>query len=119
MLKPFLLTSNDRVRFKKTILESLRFGKRSAIKGSELARVLGERDDRRVRVAIRELIAEGKPIASSVTEPMGYFIVSNEFEAVDYIRVLNERIKEDTSRLEDFKKAVCNYAIPEQYSMFR
>lgn len=116
--RPFILTPHDRIRLRNAILATLKRGKNNAIKGSELARLLGERDDRRARVAIRELIKEGVPIASSVTEPMGFFIVANEFEASNYIRVLKERIKQDTSRLEDFERAVSNYTIPEQLSIF-
>jgi len=118
-MKPFLISSRESTRLKKSILDALRPGKRNAIKGSELARLMGEGDDRRIRVAIRGLIAEGQPIASSVSEPMGFYITSNEFEAAEYIHVLNNRIKEDTGRLNDFRKAVSNYAVPEQYSMFK
>lgn len=116
--KPFILTGQDRIRLRKRVLDALRRGRSNAITGSELARILGERDDRKIRVLIRELIAEGVPIASSVAEPMGYFIVANEYEAADYIRVLKERIKEDSARLKDFEKAVSNYSVPEQPALW-
>lgn len=116
--KLFVLTAQDRIRLRKRVLDALGRGRRNAITGSELARILGERDDRKIRVLIRELIAEGVPIASSVSEPMGFYIVANEYEAADYIRVLNERIKEDTTRLRDFEKAVSNLNIPEQSSLW-
>lgn len=113
--KLFVLTAQDRIRLRKRVLDALGRGRRNAITGSELARILGERDDRKIRVLIRELIAEGVPIASSVSPPtMGFYIVQNENEASAYIRVLKERIKEDTRRLEDFERAVANYNPPEQ-----
>jgi len=117
-MKPFLLTAQDGARLRKSLLQTLAHGRNNAIKGSELARIMGERDDRRIRVAIRELIKEGVPIASSVSEPMGYFVISNEHEASHYIRVLKDRIKEDAARLEDFQKAVGDYTVPEQLSIF-
>jgi len=92
-------------------------GRRSAIRGKDLAWQFGYGDDRVVRLIIRELIADGYPIASAVSEPMGFFLAINEHEAAGYIRVLKERIKEDQSRLNDFIKASHEFTLPEQMTL--
>lgn len=115
--KPFILSNQDSIRLRKQVLEELRYGKRNAIKGNELAYLIGEPNDRRIRVAIQELITEGTPIASSVTEPMGYFIVSNGEEAAEYIRVLKARRDEISKRLEEFQNACTKFQMPEQLSL--
>ena len=80
-------------------------GKARAITGKELAQVMGETDDRLIRKEIRELIAEGHPIASSTEKPYGYFTVSTSEEAEQYLRQLKSRLVEDAYRRRDFKKA--------------
>ena len=112
--KPFVLTTQDRLKLRRAVLQRLRRGRRSAVRGKEMARELRLPDDRKIRLVIRELISEGVPIASAVSEPMGFYIVINEHEAADYIRVLKERIREDTARLRDFEKAVAHFNVPEQ-----
>lgn len=112
--KPFILTTHDRLKLRKAVLERLKRGRRNALRGKELARELRQPDDRKIRLVIRELISEGVPVASAVSEPMGFYIVANEHEAADYIRVLKERIREDTARLQDFEKAVSDFSVPEQ-----
>lgn len=112
--KPFVLTTQDRLKFRSVVLERLRRGRRNAVRGKELARELRLPDDRKIRLVIRELISEGVPVASAVSEPMGFYIVANEHEAADYIRVLKERIREDAARLRDFEKAVDHLNVPEQ-----
>ena len=52
-----------------------------------------------------------------VTEPMGYFIVSNEHEAVEYMRNLKARIGEMNKRLEEFQNACSKFQMPEQLSL--
>jgi len=116
--KPFILTADDRVRLRGRVLRILKPGRRSARTGKDIARALGHSDDRKIRLIIRELIAEGVPVASSVSDPMGFYIVASEYEAADYIRVLKERIKEDTARLRDFEAACHEFSIPEQRSLF-
>lgn len=83
----------------------LRYGKKNAKKGQELAKVLGFSNDRLVRLAIRELIADGVPIAASVSPPLGYFIASSLDEAADYMKVLKGRLAQDAYRRRDFKVA--------------
>jgi len=116
--KPFLLTAQDRQKLRSAVLKLLQHGRRNAVRGKELARYLRQSDDRKIRLVIRELISEGVPVASAVSEPMGFYIVANEHEAADYIRVLKERIKEDSARLRDFKKAVAQFNVPEQGSFW-
>ncbi len=118
MTKPFILTAEDRVRLLSRVLATLKAGRRNAITGKRIAHALGQSDDRKIRLIIREFIAEGVPIASSVSEPMGFYIVANEHEAADYIRVLKERIREDMARLKDFEAACHEFPIPEQHSLF-
>ena len=118
MNRPFILTADDRVKLRGRVFQILKPGRRSAMTGKEIARVLGQSDDRKIRLVIRELIAEGVPVASSVSDPMGFYIVASDYEAADYIRVLKERIKEDMARLRDFEAACHEFSIPEQRSLF-
>ncbi len=87
------------------VRELLGIGKAKARTGKELASVLGLRDDRFVRLAIRELIADKVPIASSVSPPMGYFIVNSPEEAEEYMQNLKSRLVENAYRRRDFKLA--------------
>ena len=116
--KPFILTAEDRVKLTNRVRNELKAGRQNAIRGKDMAIRLGQNDDRKIRLVIRELIAAGVPIASSVSEPMGFYFITNEHEAHDYIRVLTERIKEDTARLNDFKRAASQfYQVPEQQGL--
>jgi len=90
---------------KTQIRSLLRHGKENAITGKSLARILGFRDDRVIRQAIRELIADRVPIASSVNPPYGYYIASSPDEATEYMKVLRSRLVEDAYRRRDFKRA--------------
>lgn len=86
----------------RTILED---GINSSTKSKELARRC-RATDRKVRLAIRELIADGIPIASSTNgRTGGYFIAKTGQEAKDYMGKLRHRIIEDCRRLRDFKRA--------------
>ena len=87
-----------------TVLQ-LHRGKARAITGKDLARVMGELDDRRIRKEIRELIADGHPIASSTESPYGYFIAETPEEVDQYLKQLKSRLVKDAYRRRDFKKA--------------
>lgn len=120
MVRPFILTAEDQRRLKPKVLHHLTTycqGRQSALKGRDLAWQFGYGDDRKVRLIIRELIAEGVPIASSVSEPMGFYIIRNGDEAREYMDVLKARIREDSDRLADFEKASREYSPPEQIGM--
>jgi len=96
---------------KGTIIRLLenRQGKENAITGKELARLLGERDDRRIRQIIRELIEEGYPIASSVTGTKGYFMTQTFAEKEEYLAVMRSRLIQDALRRRDYKKSAGLY----------
>ena len=85
-------------------------GQFQAITGRELATMFGQRDDRRIRLAIRELITEGLPIASSTES--GYFIVSTRQEAEQYALSIRSRLIEDAIRRRDFRRAADQYLTP-------
>ena len=116
---PHVLAAYERVKLTKAVMSLLREGKQNAISGNELARRLGQGDDRKIRLVIREIIRDGIPVASSVTPPMGYYIVKNGEESASYIAVLTHRIQEDQSRLDDFKAAVSCFSPPEQLNLIK
>jgi len=95
----------------------LRYGKQKSRTGKELASILGFSNDRLVRLAIRDLIAEGLPVASSVTPPFGFFIASSLEEAKDYMRVLKGRLVQDAYRRRDFKLASREILQPHQMAL--
>lgn len=80
-------------------------GKANAIPGRVLATIVGHRDDRQVRLAIRELITDGVPVASSTESPAGYFIVATHQEAEEYAASIRSRLIEDALRRRDFRQA--------------
>lgn len=89
-------------------------GRSKAIKGSEFARLLGFHDDRQVRQVIRELIADGYPIASSTEKPAGFFITVCRSEVEAYAKTLRKRLIEDAIRRRDFLRASRVILQPEQ-----
>jgi len=99
---------------KQGVRHLLRYGKENARTGKELAKILGSKDDRPVRLVIRDLIAEGLPVASSVTPPFGFFIVNSLDEVKDYMRVLKGRLVQDAYRRRDFKLASKEILQPHQ-----
>lgn len=97
----------------------LQYGKEKARTGDSLARLLGYKGDREVRMAIRELIADGLPVASSVTPPYyGFYIANTIDEANDYLRVMRKRLVKDAYRRRDFKLAARNILQPGQLGLF-
>ena len=92
---------------KARVLDILRYhrGRALAIEGKRIAQALREGDDRRIRQAIREIIAEGWPIASATTGPKGFFIAQTEEEARAYAGTLRSRLVEDALRRRDFLRA--------------
>ena len=87
-------------------------GKARAITGRELASLFGHRNDRRVRLVIRELITDGLPIASSTEPPLGYFITTSRQEADEYAASIRNRLIEDARRRRDFRRAADCYLAP-------
>lgn len=84
-------------------------GRENAITGRELARLLNQGDDRKIRLLIRELITEGVPIASATEAPAGYFIAKTFKEAEDYRQQIKGRLIEDCKRIRDFRRAAGNH----------
>lgn len=70
-----------------------------------------------VRQAIRDLIAEGIPIAAAVDSPPGYFIVETNEEAEAYVETEKHRIVGEVQRIRDFRKAVRMNLVPVQGSL--
>ena len=87
-------------------------GRNRAITGRELATIVGHRDDRQVRMAIRELITGGLPVASSTEAPAGYFLVATRQEAEEYALSIRRRLIEDALRRRDFRRAADMYLTP-------
>jgi len=89
-------------------------GKANAITGKGLAKILGYPNDRLIRLAIRGMIADGVPIASSVNPPFGYYIARTPEEVNEYLRVLRSRLIQDAYRRRDFKMAAREILDPYQ-----
>lgn len=77
-------------------------GKENAIKRRELRQLLNYKDDRQMRLIIRELIAEGLPVISTTS---GYYIPLNQQELRDGIAFLKAYLIEDAKRMRDLKRA--------------
>jgi len=77
-------------------------GRDRAITGMELAKRLNQRDDRKIRLIIRELIEDKFPVASC---GKGYFIPNSYEEAREYADSLKGRLIEDALRRRDFRRA--------------
>ena len=95
----------------------LRYGKEKARTGKELARILGFKNDRAVRLVIRDMITEGIPVASTTISPGGYFIANSIDEATDYMKDLRGRLVNDAYRRRDFKLAARGVLQPHQLGL--
>jgi len=60
--------------------------------------------ERTIRRLVRDLIAQGFLIASSMEAPYGYFVPKSNKERDRYSRQLKSRIRETAKRLEDFDR---------------
>lgn len=87
-------------------------GQAQAISGRELAAIFNLNDDRRVRLAIRDLISDGLPIAANTEVPAGYFIVATRQEAEQYAGSIRRRLIKDAIRRRDFRWAADQYLTP-------
>ncbi len=84
-------------------------GKDNAIKRRELRQILNYKDDRQMRIMIRELISEGLPVISTTS---GYYIPLNQQEAIDGIAFLRSYLIEDAKRIRDLKRACSLWLTP-------
>ena len=108
---------NPKDELKNQIVFHLRYGKENARTGAKIAKFLKFKDDRPIRLFIREMIAEGVPIASSVGKHPGYFIVSTQEEAEEYSKVLLDRLVADGRRRKDFRIAARKHLNPHQLDL--
>lgn len=90
---------------KANVRSLLWYGKEKARTGKDLAKILGFKDDRQIRLAIREIIAAGVPIISSVHSPYGYYIADNPEEIIEHLGELRHRALEVLGRYKDLKLA--------------
>ena len=87
-------------------------GRDRAITAKTLCHIFKLKDDRPIRLAIREFIADGMPIASSTEKPAGYFLVTTRQEANEYAQSIKGRLIEDAIRRRDFRRAADCYLTP-------
>lgn len=93
-------------------------GPQRAITAGELARMLGYKNDRIIRLAIRQLIKgdgdgnRGMPIASSTENSPGYFIITSRQQADEYALSIRRRLIEDALRRRDFRRAADQWLVP-------
>lgn len=100
-----------------SIIDLLHRGRDNAVKGEVIARYFGYKNDRLIRLTIRELIKDGVPILSSVHPPYGYYIADNATDIKEHLGVLKHRALEDLRRYRDLKRAGKNILQPHQLSL--
>jgi hypothetical protein len=66
-------------------------GRNNPITGRELANLLNQNDDRKIRLLIEELIDDGYPIVGATQSPCGYFIAVNIQEVKECTESLKSR----------------------------
>jgi len=114
---PYTLTPVEESELPQRVMEILRrcSRERQAITGARIARQLGYRNDRKVRVTIRQLIADGQPIVASVSKPFGYRLIASREEAEAYLKTLRSRAVKTFERLRDVQRAAeRNFGVPFQ-----
>lgn len=113
---PFELTPTEERELPHRVMEILKEhrGSRCAITGAQMAKALGYKNDRAIRVCIEHLIADGVPVAASVHEPFGYYILQTREEAQVYEATLRSRAVKTLKRLKDFNRAAAGCFGPAQ-----
>ena len=99
------------------VRELLRFGKDNARKGLDMAESLEFKDDRPVRIVIRDLIADGLPVVSSIRPPYGYYIADDSDDLTEHLGKLRHRALEVLHRYKDLKIAARSILQPTQLKM--
>lgn len=89
-------------------------GAQNAIKGRIIAAQFGFKNDRAIRAAFAKLAEHGILVASSVHEPMGFYVVSTIEEASHYEMALNSRIVKLLKHLRDFSRGKVQHFGPAQ-----
>ena len=108
---------NTNGELKQEVRQLLRTGKEKARTGKTLAFLLGYRDDRMIRETIRELIADGLPVISSVRPPWGYYISDDPEEITEHLGELRHRALEVLGRYKDLKLASRKILQPHQMAL--
>ena len=72
------------------VISVLREGRQAAVSSTEIERVTGLKP-RRVQQVVRRLRLAGHNIGSATTDPMGYYITSEQDENADMARKLRAR----------------------------
>jgi len=114
------IPDRDRPELKRRLLVSLGKGRGQALPCRIIARQCGydaDGDDRKTRIMIRDLIAEGYPIASTTGIRPGFFLAETPQEVKDYAQNLRKRLIEDAIRRRDFLRASRKILQPEQLKM--
>jgi len=109
----------DKDRVKHNLLIALGKGRHNAKTGKQLVRLCdnGVKNDRHIRLAIRDLIDDGYPIASSTEAPYGFFIAETKEEVLKYAGGLRGRLIEDAIRRRNFLRASREILQPEQLKL--
>ena len=87
-------------------------GRNCAITGKELASMLGYKDDRAIRQAIRELRADKFPILSATDSPAGYFLPLTKTEVDECLQQNKSRLIEDAKVIRDIKQGAAMWLLP-------
>ena len=94
------------------------FGRDKAVRSKVIASCLNM-PERSVRLTIRELIRQGKPVACTTIKPAGYFIAVTQDEVMAYAGALKRRGIEDIIRRRDFLRASEAKVEPRQLEMIK
>lgn len=78
-------------------------GRYRAITSRGLSSLTGS-DDRQIRLAIRELRADGFPVLSSSAAPAGFYLPLNRSELEEFLASMRARLIEDARTRRDVKK---------------
>ena len=105
-----ILTPDEQTLLPAQVLALLaqRVGKMQAVTAQVIATELGKRgkyDDRKIRLAIAELVEQGHPIAASVSGVVGFYWIANAEEAREYLDDLRLRVMGIWKRYHDFARA--------------
>lgn len=90
---------------KQAVLSQLNKGKEKALRGETLCQRLGQKDSRKIRLLIQELIADGQPICSTPHPPYGYFLAETPEEVKEALIVLRSYGKMIFLHYRDLKRA--------------
>lgn len=85
---------------KERIRRLINRGRSKAITSRQLSDITGL-PDRKIRLIIRELIADGLPVLSATETPAGYYLPETRQEIRQYAQALRSRLIEDARRRRD------------------